>query len=138
MISSLWITYALFTQALQVTVHLWPLSGLLTLNALAAIAFSRAHYSPERFCTLLSSFVWPALILGIGGACWNLGDRMSDSAIPTIGVTVIFGIQILLSLGIIYRLAGNRWVATSVSMIAVWFGLISWFLAGMALTGVWL
>ncbi len=55
-----------------------------------------------------------------------------------IGVTIIFGIQLLLSLGIIYHLAGNRWFTASVCLIAGWFGLISWFLAGMALTNVWL
>ncbi len=138
MITSLWITYALFTQAVQVTIHLWPLSGLVVFNALAAIAFSRMPNTPERLFTLLSPFLWPALILAVGGACWNLGSRMSDSAIPTIGVTVIFGIQIILSLGIIYKLAGFRWVASSVCLIAVWFGLICWFLSGMALTNVWL
>jgi len=82
--------------------------------------------------------VWPVLILSVAGACWYTGPRMDASAIPTIGVTMLFGIQVLLSVGIVYQLAGNRWFTASVCLIAGWFGLISWFLAGMALTNVWL
>ena len=137
MITALWISYSLLTETLLVTIHLWPISGLLVLNALAAVALTHSPATPGRIITLMSSFMSPGLILAIAGSCWHVIGQ-SDSAIPTIGVTMIFGIQILLSIGIVYRLAGNRWVATSVSMIAVWFGFITWFLAGMTLTSVWL
>jgi len=119
-------------------IALWPVSLFLALNALAATAFSRLPQGWARVLAIFSPFVWPPLILAVAGACWYTGPGLSSSAIPTIGVTVIFGIQLLLSLGIIYQLAGNRWFATSVCLAAGWFGLISWFLAGMALTNVWL
>jgi hypothetical protein len=112
-------------------------SLFLTLNAVAATAFSRIPTNPLQRLALLTPFMWPPLILSVAGACWYTGPRMYASAIPTIGITMIFGIQLLLSLGIIYQLAGNRWFTASVCLIAGWFGLISWFLAGMALTNVW-
>jgi len=138
MITSLWTTYWLFTQSIGGMIALWPVSLFLALNALAATAFSRLPQGWARVLAIFSPFVWPPLILAVAGACWYTGPGLSSSAIPTIGVTVIFGIQLLLSLGIIYQLAGNRWFATSVCLAAGWFGLISWFLAGMALTNVWL
>lgn len=133
-----WTTYWLFTQAVGGLVVLWPVSLFLALNALAATAFSRIPRGRVRLFALFSPFFWPPLILAVAGACWYTGPRMNASAIPTIGVTMIFGIQLLLSLGIIYQLAGNRWFATSMCMIAGWFGLISWFTAGTALTSIWL
>src|SRR5689334_18023546 len=135
---ALWTTYWLFTQVVAIVIYAWPVSLFLTLNAIAATALSRIPKDPLKLLALLSAFGWPMLILGVAGGCWYTGPRMEASAIPTIGVTVIFGIQVLLSLGIIYQLAGNRWFTTSVCMIAGWFGLISWFLAGMALTNMWL
>jgi hypothetical protein len=138
MITSLWSTYWLFTGTVEGIFYFWPVSLFLALNAVAAMVFSRIPKKPLQLFALLSPFVWPLLILGIGGACWNEGNRMSTSAIPTIGVTMILGIQIILSLGITYTLSGRRWVTGSVGLIAIWLGLISWFVAGMALTNVWL
>ena len=135
---ALWTTYWLFTQTIAIIIYAWPVSVFLTVNAVAATAFSRIPKKPLQLVALFSAFGWPMLILGVAGACWYTGPRMDASAIPTIGVTMIFGIQVLLSLGIIYQLAGNRWFTASVCLIAGWFGLISWFLAGMALTNVWL
>ncbi len=135
---ALWTTYWLFIQTISVAIYVWPVSLLLTLNAIAAAALSRIPKDPLKLLALLSAFGWPVLILGVAGACWYTGPRMDWSAIPTIGVTMIFGIQVLLSAGLIYQLAGNRWFTASVCMIAGWFGLISWFLASMALTNVWL
>ena len=134
---ALWTTYWLFTQTITIVIYAWPVSLFLTLNAVAATAFSRIPTNPLQRLALLTPFMWPPLILSVAGACWYTGPRMYASAIPTIGVTMIFGIQLLLSLGIIYQLAGNRWFTASVCLIAGWFGLISWFLAGMALTNVW-
>jgi ABC-type spermidine/putrescine transport system permease subunit II len=133
-----WTTYWLFTQTIAITVYAWPVSLVLGLNALAATAFSRVPKHALQRLALATPFVWPMLILGVAGACWYTGPGVNSSAIPTIGVTMIFGIQLLLSLGIVYQLAGNRWFTASVCLIAGWFGLISWFLAGMALTNVWL
>ena len=133
-----WTTYWLFTQAVAIAVYAWPVSLVLSINAIASIVFSNVPKRTVRILVLLSPFVWPMLILAVAGSCWYSGPRMNDSAIPTIGVTIIFGIQLLLSLGIIYQLAGNRWFTSAVCLIAGWFGLISWFLAGMALTNVWL
>ena len=135
---ALWATYALFLQTVDIALLIWPVSLFLTLNAIAATFFSRRPRKPVPLLALFSAFVWPILIIAVAGACWYTGPRMSASAIPTIGVTMIFGIQVLLSLGMIYQLAGNRWFASSVSLIAGWFGLISWFLAGMALTDIWI
>ena len=136
---ALWTTYWLFIQAIGVVIYAWPVTLFLSLNALAATAFSRIPKTPLQRLALLTPFVWPMLILSVAGACWYTGPRnMDGSAIPTIGITMIFGIQLLLSVGIIYQLAGNRWFTASVCLIAGWFGLISWFLAGMALTNVWL
>ena len=138
MISSLWTTYWLFTQTMGGMIVLWPVSLFLVLNVLIATVFSRIPKGRIPLLALFSVFIWPPLILAVAGACWYTGPRMSASAIPTIGVTMIFGIQLLLSVGMIYQLAGSRWFATSVSLVAGWFGLISWFLAGMALTNVWI
>jgi len=138
MISSLWTTYWLFTEAVGGLIIFWPVSLFLIINAVAATAFSRIPKGSVPLLALFSAFLWPLLIIAVAGACWYTGPRMSASAIPTIGVTMIFGIQLLLSVGMIYQLEGNRWFATSVSLIAGWFGLISWFLAGMALTNVWI
>lgn len=138
MISSLWTTYWLFTEAVAGLIVFWPVSLFVIVNAIAATAFARIPKGRIRLLALFSVFIWPPLILAVAGACWYTGPRMNASAIPTIGVTVIFGIQLLLSLGMIYQLAGNRWFAASVSLVAGWFGLISWFLAGMALTNVWI
>ena len=135
---ALWTAYALFLQTVDVALLIWPVSLLLAVNAIAAIFFSRIPKKPIPLLALSSAFLWPVLIIAVAGACWYTGPRMSASAIPTIGVTMIFGIQLLLSLGMIYQLEGNRWFATSVSLVAGWFGLISWFLAGMALTNVWI
>jgi hypothetical protein len=135
---ALWTTYWLFTQTIVIIIYAWPVSLFLTLNAVAATAFSRIPKNPWQLLALLTLFIWPMLILAVAGACWYTGPRMNASAIPTIGVTMIFGIQLLLSLGITYQLAGNRWFTASVCLIASWFGLISWFLAGMSLTNVWL
>ena len=138
MITTLWTTYWLFTGTVEGIFYFWPVSLFLLVNAVAAISFSRTPKNPLQLFALLSPFVWPLLILGIGGACWNGGNEINGSAVPTIGVTVILGIQILLSLGITYTLTGRRWVTGSVGLIAIWVGLISWFVAGMALTNVWL
>ena len=135
---ALWTTYWLFTQTIAIVIYVWPVSLFLTLNALAATAFSRIPKYPLQRLALLTLFMWPMLILSVAGACWYTGPGIDASAIPTIGVTIIFGIQVLLSIGIIYHLAGNRWFTASVCLIAGWFGLISWFLAGMALTNSWL
>ena len=135
---ALWTTYWLFIQTVAIAFYVWPVSLFLTINAVAATVFSRVPKNPLQLLALFSPFVWPPLILSVAGACWYTGPQMNASAIPTIGVTIIFGIQVLLSLGIIYQLAGNRWFTASVGLIAVWFGLISWFLAGMALTNMWL
>ena len=138
MITGLWITYTLLLEAFQVAFYFWPVSLFLTVNSLAALAFSRLPVSAERYLALLSPLAWPLLIIAIGGFGWHTGDRMSASAVPTIGVTVVFGIQLILSVGLIYMLVGLRWIATAVSMLAAWFGLICWVLAGMALTNLWL
>ena len=135
---ALWTTYWLFAQTIAIAIYAWPVSLFLAVNAVAATAFSHIPRKPLQRLALLTPFVWPMLILSVAGACWYTGPRMDASAIPTVGVTMIFGIQVLLSLGIIYQLAGNRWFTASVCLIAGWFGLISWFLAGMALTNVWL
>jgi hypothetical protein len=135
---ALWTTYWLLIQTVAVAIYAWPVSLVLSLNAVAATAFSRVPKNPLQLLALFSAFGWPMLILSVAGACWYTGPSVDASAIPTIGVTMIFGIQLLLSLGIIYQLAGNRWFTASVCLIACWLGLISWFLAGMALTNVWL
>ena len=135
---ALWTMYWLLTEVVEVVFYVWPLSLFLALNAIAAVACSGIPTSVSRLFALATLFMWPPLIIAVAGACWYTGPRMSASAVPTIGVTVIFGIQVLLSLGITYTLAGNRWVAIAISLIAVWLGLISWFMAGMALTNVWI
>ena len=138
MITGIWITYWLFLEAFQVAFYFWPVSLFLAVNSLAALAFSRLPDNAERSLALLSPLAWPILIISIGGFGWHNGDRMTASAVPTIGVTVVFGIQLILSVGLIYLLVGLRWIATAVSMVAAWFGLICWVLAGMALTNLWL
>jgi hypothetical protein len=138
MITTLWITYWLFTGTVEGIFYFWPVSLFLALNAVGAMAFSRIPKSPLQLFTLLSTFGWPFLMLGVGGACWHEGPRMSASAVPMIGVTVILGVQIILAFGITYTMVGRRWVTGSVCLIAVWVGLISWLVAGIALTNVWL
>jgi len=60
---ALWTTYWLFTQTIAVVIYVWPVSLFLTLNALAASAFSRIPKNPLQRIALLTPFVWPVLIL---------------------------------------------------------------------------
>jgi hypothetical protein len=123
---------------MSAAIYAWPVSVPLSLNVIAAAAFSRIPKNPVQLLTPFSAFAWPVLVLGVAGSWQHTGPRMTASEIPIIGVYIIFGIQLLLSIGITYHLAGNRWFTASVCLLAAWFGLISWFLAGMALTNVWL
>jgi ABC-type transport system involved in multi-copper enzyme maturation permease subunit len=125
----LWI----FSQALKIALYFWPLSILLILHAVVAVLLSRPSAS---LLALLVPFIWPILILLVAAAWWNIGDEISE--VPQMGVAALFCIQVILSIGITYELRGRRWAATSVCMVALWLGALSWFVAGMALTNVWL
>ncbi len=135
MITAAWTTYSLFALVFQVVLYFWPVSLLLAINAIVSILFSSFNL---RLIALGVPFVWPVLILLVAAAWWNSGPRVGASDVPGLGVAVLFGIQIILSMGITYELKGRRWAATAVCMVAIWLGAISWFIAGMALTNVWL
>jgi hypothetical protein len=133
MTSAILATLWIFSQALEIALYFWPLSILLILHAVIALIWCRPSAS---LLALFVPFIWPILILLVAAAWWNIGDEISD--VPQIGVAALFCIQIILSIGITYELRGRRWAATSVCMVALWLGALSWFVAGMALTNVWL
>lgn len=132
MITAAWNSYWLFSQTVEGVVYFWPMSLLLIVNAGIAM-----FYSPltTRLLVLVVPFIWPVLILLVAAAWW---DGVGVSEVPIVGVAALFGIQVILSIGITYELRGRRWAATSVCMVALWLGALSWFVAGMALTRVWL
>ena len=133
MIMSAWNSYWLFSQTFEGVVYFWPVSLLLIANAGVAMFYSTLT---TRLLVLLVPFIWPILILLVAAAWWNIGDEISE--VPQMGVAALFCIQVILSIGITYELRGRRWAATSVCMVALWLGALSWFVAGMALTNVWL
>ena len=134
MITAIWSTVGLFGYAFQIILYFWPVSLLLGLHAVVATLFTRPSTS---MLALIVPFIWPVLILLVGASFWHAGPRWAAPDLPIAGVAILFLIQLILSAGIIYELRGRRWSATAVCLVAAWLGLISWFLAGMALTNVW-
>jgi hypothetical protein len=132
MITAAWNSYWLFSQTFEGVVYFWPVSLLLIANAGVAMFYSTLT---TRLLVLLVPFIWPVLILLVAAAWW---DGIGVSEVPIVGVAALFCIQIILSIGITYELRGRRWAATSVCLVALWLGALSWFVAGMALSNVWL
>jgi hypothetical protein len=137
MITGVWISWWLLTEAFRAAFYFWPVSLVLGMHSFAAIALSPRTNRASHFLALLVPFIWPVLIVTVGGFCWQSVSEMENSAVPVIGITMLFSIQILLSAGIIYEVRGSRWTATAVSLVAAWLGLICWFLTGMSLTHMW-
>jgi len=130
MITAAWNSYWLFSQTVEGVVYFWPVSLLLVANAGVSIFYSALT---PRLLGLLVPFIWPILIILVAAAWW---DGVVVSEVPIVGVAALFGIQVILSIGITYELRGRRWAATSVCLVALWLGALSWFVAGMALTNV--
>src|SRR5688500_16960326 len=135
MISAIWATYWLFTETFGVLLYFWPLSVLLLLHAAFAILWTRPSTS---LLALFVPFIWPVLILLVAASFWHAGPRSGSPDLPIAGVGILFLIQMVLSAGITYELRGRRWASTAVCLVAGWFGIVSWFIAGMALTNVWI
>ena len=125
-------------QALEMIVFLWPVSLLLVVHIGLAAAFARSRNVRIPSPALAVPFIWPVLILMIGGSGWQMASRIEASRIPIAAIEIIAVVQFLLSVGIIYQLKGQRWLATAVCMVAGWLGIISSLIAGMAVTNVWL
>lgn len=139
MINDLWTAWWMFGGLIEGLMFFWPVSLLLGLHALAATARSSwAVRDPGTIFALLVPFVWPALILLTGAAWRHAGPRHNAAMVPIIVVGILFVIQVVLSAGIVYTRRRERWAALATSLLAGWFGVLSLFIARMALTNVWL
>jgi hypothetical protein len=139
MVNDLLTAWWLFGGLLEGLMFFWPVSLLLGLHALAASAswaWSVPNY--RRFLVLLTPFVWPVLILLVGAAWRHLGPRHYAAMVPIVSVEVLFAIQVILSVGLVYALKGGRWAAAATSLLAGWCGVLSLLIAKMALTNVWI
>jgi hypothetical protein len=138
MISGLWTMFWLGREALAVLVFFWPVSLLLLVHVGLAAAFSWSRNVRMPSPALIVPFVWPFLVLMIGGSGWQTTSRIETSHVPLAAVEIIAVVQFLLSAGIIYQLKGQRWLAAAVCMVAAWLGVISCTIAEMAITYRWI
>ena len=119
-------------------IFFWPVSLVLLAHAAVAGGYTSLVGRNVLTPALLVPFIWPMLVVAIAGSCRYSGPVMGAPIVPIAAVEIVLAVQVLLSLGIIYQLKGRRWWTTSVTMIAGWLGVISLFLAQMALTNKWL
>ena len=122
----------------EIAVYLWPISLLLPIHGLVSLTLTFKSVRARYAATLLLPFSFPFILILFGYLFWHTGTRADTPNGPVIGAALLFISQVLISLFLIYRSKGMRWFMTAACLIAIWFGLISWFLAGMALTNVWL
>ena len=132
--TSLW----LLIQVVELILYVWPVTLVVVLHIFVAFVISRSNKKFSGWVGLLTPFLVPFLALLIGGFFWHFGPRSDAPPIPLMAVESLFWIQILLCIGFIYLRKGRRWSTIALYLLAIWFGLICWFVTGMALTNVWL
>ena len=126
----------LLSQTFDVMVYLWPITLGLVLHIILATVRSSSRQilkTPNILVPILPTL----LTLIVGGFAWHSGNRAGAAIFPEILVGLLFAVQLLASIFVIIRQNGERWLATSVSLLFLWFALISQFIVGMALTNVW-
>ena|SRR5438477_2135564 len=124
--------------ASETVLFLWPVSVVLTLHSVTAFLLSKAPDRFSRWWMMLPPFLFPFLILLIGGFFWYSGGRSDAPTGPLLVAELLFWSQLILSAFLVYHRKGFRWLTTAVYLLAIWFGIVCWFITGMALTNTWL
>jgi len=123
---------------LEIAYFLWPITLLLIVHAVASLVLSFRNIRLRYLATLLLPFCFPVLIIFVGYFFWHSGTKANAPIAPMIAANLLLISQILFCFYLIYRSKEVSWFTAAVVLIAVWLGLISSFITGMALTNVWL
>ncbi|MEP6944940.1 MAG: hypothetical protein ABJA02_03420 [Acidobacteriota bacterium] len=125
--------------AIEIMLFFWPVTIIIVLQVFAASVITKALAKFSNWSTFLQPFVFPLIIVSVGGFFRHTeGGRTNAPLAPQIAVQVLFWTQVLLSLFLIYRRKGLRWLTAAVYTFGIWLSLNCWFVSGMALTNVWL
>ena len=131
----------LASQAWSVVTHFWPISLAVLVPLLIALGLSRhviLHIRRRAFLLLISPLLAPLFIL-----IWASALRHTDphGTAPMWPQHVLYGSLIAmlpLAAFVVWRSVGHRWLALSVSLVALWLCLCSAFVATMSLSNDWL
>lgn len=128
--NSLW----LFTQSVEFLILAFPVTLVLIAHLIAAYSLSRSESKFESDYLMWAPFLWPFAILSIGGFFSHSGSVLDAPPLPIWAAAICFLATSVHSLVILVKRPTNRWVAGAVGLLAIWYGVCCWFVAGMALT----
>jgi len=122
--------------------YAWPISVPVSLFIFVAIFINkpfRKDVFKTKYLLLLIPFLLPIFILVLGTVFVNeTNDIFQANKLAQYIVVLLFFLHLPLGIFLVYSFKGIRFFTISINLFQMWLSFLSWFVAGMSISGDWL